>query len=351
MVAMPAQPADALTVVTAASAASVSPSPIRTVQVVLPSSPPHDPEHLVDGVAWLRNIGIDCWVTESLEPGPLPHLAGHDRHRAETLLDALDRPGIDAVWCGRGGSGALRTLMAADAMALLGGGSHDKTPDVMPHGRSTPVWSGRRWPGRPLIGLSDATALLTWRALRLKCAAIHGPVITQLPKLDSDSAEVVARWLRRPAVLPELRCEMPPRVAGTAEGVLIGGNLTLLAACLGTPEAPVLSGSILLVEEIGEPAYRIDRMFSQLQRAGALRGIVGVACGTFSDCPAPHLVAACLDDWAQRLGVPWAGPFPVGHTGACQPVAIGARYRLDANKGLLQPIGAQHDSERAHASA
>ncbi len=331
MVAMAAQPAMWLTEI----------APIARAQVVLPSSAPHDPVHLQAGIAWLSAAGVDVLPPRPRLDSPLRHLAGPDRLRAQELAEALVQTPIDIVWCGRGGSGALRTLAALEDQLVTASPSRhdDVSTQVSAQGSALFVSAAARRPHVPLIGLSDATALLLWRAFSGRPAAsIHGPVITQLPRLDDASSAALKVWLRQPDILPDLRADRLARVGGTAEGVLIGGNLSLLAACAGTPQAISCDGCILLIEEVAEPAYRIDRMLCQLQRSGSLAGVVAVACGTFTDCPDPTAVQACLDHWAERLGVPWAGAFPVGHGPACWPVALGMRYRLAADDCALTPL-------------
>ena len=287
-------------------------TPIRRVRLVLPSSPVPDPAALEAGVAWLRANGVDVLPPLDGGQGPLAHLAGSDEHRAAALLSALEEPQVDAVWCGRGGSGALRTLDALDAVS---------------------VGALARSPARPLIGLSDATALLL---ARHRCAglAVHGPVITQLARLDEASQEALLAWLNDP--------QTPPALAGRAgqgraEGPLVAGNLALLSSVCGTPEQPDLSGRLLLLEEIGEPTYRVDRMIAQLARAGALEGLRGLALGTFEGCH--ETVETCLIQWAERLGVPWCAGLPVGHGAACVPVVLGVEYTLDGVAGQLTPSG------------
>ena len=290
---------------------------------------------------WLRAEGIEVLGPTPRDHRPLRHLAGPDHLRAQELAAALTQAPVDAIWCGRGGSGGQRTLQAIDAMRRWAAREADGgTPRIVDEPRSgVDAVLGAARPTMPLIGLSDATALLLWRAFRSPpAAAIHGPVITQLPRLDDASADALRTWLRAPDQLPTLRSDRPPLHGGVAEGEVVGGNLSLLASCAGTPEQPVATGRILLIEEVAEPAYRVDRMFAQLLRSGALLGVVGVAQGTFTDCPQPDAVAACLQDWAQRLGVPWVGPLPVGHGPECRPVGLGVRYRLSASRGTLSPL-------------
>ena len=127
---------------------------------------------------------------------------------------------------------------------------------------------------------------------------------------------------------------------GTAEGRLIGGNLVLLAAMVGSRWAPRARGSILFFEEVGESVYRIDRLLTQLRLSGALRGVRGIAVGALSECadvgenPEDTLASLLLDRLGD-LGVPLAFGFPFGHQDDNWTLPLGVRARLDAESGTL----------------
>src|SRR5690606_31276000 len=125
-----------------------------------------------------------------------------------------------------------------------------------------------------------------------------------------------------------------PLEPGVAEGPLAGGNLALLAALCGTPFAPVARGAILVVEDVGEPAYRIDRAWTQLLLAGGLDGVVGIAFGRFTECgdDVPDLIGRV----AASLGVPAVAGLPIGHEDDNWTIPLGVRARLDAGAGTLE---------------
>ena len=200
-------------------------------------------------MAWLRAEGVDVAPPVERPRHDLPFLAGPDLNRAQELAGALASDVRDVVWCGRGGSGALRTLQALDDVVRLAcASSQPLTPNVTIDSDDSlhhhPLAESHRR-HIPLIGLSDATALLLARQRQIPPGvAIHGPVITQLPRLDPTSADAMRKWLRCPDQMPALRAVEPRTVvAGHAEGRLIAGNLSLLATCCGTPEAPVAEGA------------------------------------------------------------------------------------------------------------
>lgn len=269
---------------------------------------------------------VDCAVERVRAWGwePLPgsfcrgrrgYLSGADEERAADLDAALRDPDNDAVWCLRGGYGTMRILGRVDWEPLV------------------------RRP-RPLIGFSDNTALHL--ALRRRgVVSFHGPH-PATPEVSEFSREGLLRVVARPepaGVLPfpaggAQRAETV--AAGVAEGPLVGGNLALLAALAGTPWALAAEGAVLFLEDVGEPAYRVDRMLSQLLLSGALEGVAGVAVGAFSeapegDAPAVEVIAERLEG----LGVPIAAGFPFGHVDDNWTLPLGVRARLDAGAGTL----------------
>jgi muramoyltetrapeptide carboxypeptidase len=239
------------------------------------------------------------------------YLAGDDQRRLTELLAALADPGIRAVFCARGGYGATRLLARLKSQAV-----------------PTPV--------KPLIGFSDITALHLWMQSR-GFTSIHGPVLTQLGRLpDSTAAHLFA--------LLESGSPAPPFTgtatycAGTAEGPLLGGNLSVFSRLLGTPFMPELSGAVLLLEDTGERPYRLDRIWTHLQLAGVFERIRGLVLGSFIDCEeqgAPYSSADVLCELAAATGLPCAAGFPWGHGEVNEPVALGARVRLDAGARTL----------------
>ncbi len=289
--------------------------PGDAVAIVSPSGPAR--RDLVEaGAALLRSWG--------LRPQVAPHayarrgyLAGSDSQRAADVNAALADPRVRAVICTRGGYGAQRIADALDTGAV------------------------RRDP-KPVVGFSDVTALqlALWRTARLAC--LHGPgAAWRGERTGAVSAESLrdALMTTGPVVLKrdESTVTAPVTVPGTATGRLLGGNLCLLATSLGTGDVPDLSGAILLLEDVEEPPYKVDRMLTQLRRAGVLSGLTGVALGHFTRCGddtssgIPEVLAERLTD----LGVPVLGGLPVGHGAEPLTVPVGVPATLDASAGTL----------------
>jgi len=239
------------------------------------------------------------------------YLAGDDGRRLDELTAALADESVKAVVAARGGYGALRLL------AGLG----PKLAGLVP---------------KPLVGFSDITAL----HLALQGAgwvSIHGPVVTQLATQPPDVAARLFHLLESPDPAPPLRGT--PMVAGLAEGPLVGGNLSLLTRLLGTPYLPPLDGAVLLLEDVGERPYRLDRMWTHLALAGVFDRVGGLALGEFTDCEEPsgdYRVGDVLAGLVAEVGLPALGGLPIGHGAVNQPVPLGARVRLDAGAGALE---------------
>lgn len=262
-----------------------------TVAIVSPSGPPH-PVLLKRGVERLEGLGFKVVVgAHALDRGGLGHLAGDDAARAADLQAAWCDPAVSVVFCSRGGYGAGRLLGLLDWDAMRAGAR-----------------AGRK----VLVGSSDITALHNAFAIELGVPTLHGPMA---------ACDVIARedgpeprtWESLQAALSG--AAGPVRgdrvlAAGRAEGVLYGGNLSLLASMCGTRWQPSFAGRIAFLEDVGEEPYRIDRMLTQLLQAGVFDGVRGIALGSWVDCGDPYPV---LTDRLEPLGVPILAGLPMGH--------------------------------------
>jgi muramoyltetrapeptide carboxypeptidase len=238
------------------------------------------------------------------------YLAGSDARRLAELRAALADPASRAVFCARGGYGATRLLMALR----------------------------REPPGlaKPLVGFSDITALHLWLQSQGRIS-IHGPVLTQLPRLPAATRARLFALLESPdpaAPLSGSAC----LVSGTAEGPLLGGNLSVFSRLIATPFMPSLEGAVLLLEDQGERPYRLDRMWTHLALAGVFEQVRGIVLGSFTNCEepnAPYSSAELLRELARDTGLPCVAGFPIGHGEHNEPVALGARVLLEADAARL----------------
>ncbi|NRQ30409.1 LD-carboxypeptidase [Nonomuraea sp. NN258] len=291
-----------------------------TVAVVSPSGPPNA-VLLKRGVERLESLGLKVVVgAHALDRQDLDYLAGSDAARAADLQAAWCDPAVSAVFCARGGYGAGRLLDLLD-------------------------WNAMRTAGpKVLLGSSDITALHHVFGVELGVPTLHGP----MPACDlmaAESGQEPRTWEHFQAALfgsaPPVRGD---RVlsSGRAEGVLAGGNLSLLAALCGTRYQPSFDGRIVLLEDIGEEPYRIDRMLTQLLQAGAFDGVRGIALGSWVDCHDPYPV---LHDRLAGLGVPIVAGLPIGHGSPQMSVWLGALGVIDTESCSL--AGPFRDEEQA----
>jgi muramoyltetrapeptide carboxypeptidase len=251
-------------------------------------------------------------------------LAGTDEERLADVNDALRDPEVRAIWCLRGGYGAQRIVDDLDFAAA----------------RDDP---------KLVVGFSDVTAI----HLALWCSAglptVHGPTASYSDPGGGTPTEAGVRRILTTTEPIEVRADpgeetFVVRAPGRAEGVLLGGNLTLLATSVGSRHRPDLRGAILLIEEVHEEPYRIDREIVQLRRAGWLDGLAGVAMGQFTDCADPDgnaTVPGVLAEHFESLGIPVLGGLPIGHGDEQTAVGLGVPAVLDADAGTLtvQPVG------------
>ena len=184
-------------------------------------------------------------------------------------------------------------------------------------------------PKRPVVGFSDGTALLSSLEKNRGGPLLHGPVINSLPDTTPEALEHLHRLLTGQDT-PPLRGES--WIQGTASGPITGGNLSVLAAMCGTPWQVDARGKLLLLEDIGEPAYRIDRLLQQLTDAGVFRGVAGIALGGFTACSPPPGASWSLRDLLleqlTRINVPVVGGLPFGHISNNFAIPIGAHGTL-----------------------
>jgi muramoyltetrapeptide carboxypeptidase len=238
------------------------------------------------------------------------YLAGSDERRRDELAAALADPEVRAVVAARGGYGATRFAHAIDWDAFA------RSP---------------RW----LVGFSDITVLHV-EAARVGVASIHGPHLTSLGRGDAGARAAFLRALEDPRA-PRTYDGLPAIHPGSHAGPLFGGNLAMLQACAAAGRLVVPEGCVLLLEDVTEKPYRIDRMLATLEVGGYLRRAGAVVLGEFTQCdPGPDGVTAdeVLAERLSRLGVPVVRGLPVGHGLRNDPVVLGGLARVEARGGV-----------------
>ncbi len=290
------------------------------IRIEAPSSP-FPVEKLSAGVARLREAGHvvdDAPAMRALELGRHAYLTTDDEERRRSLQEAITSD-VDVVWLARGGYGLTRIVSRLDAPPRA------------------PV----------IIGFSDATALF---AAQPELRAVHGPLATTIGFEPQDMFDHTIAVLERRAKGASFGITHEDTDLDV-EGPLFAANLCVLSALCGTPAMPSLEGVILVLEEVGERPYRIDRMLTQLKEAGAFADVRAVIAGHLTNCSEPESPSASnkrdaapapLDVFRERIrstGVPFAHGITVGHEAPNIALPIGARARLAGGKlTLLEDI-------------
>ena len=225
------------------------------------------------------------------------HFAGTDDVRAAAFLEFANDPAFDALWFARGGYGANRILHAV--MAKL-----------------APAASAKSY-----CGYSDTGFLLGALYAKRIGRSVHAPLVGEINRAGGDAA--IARtldWLvrRNPSALEPSVGERPA----------VAFNLAILTALIGTPWLPDLAGHVLMIEEVSEPLYRIDRMLFQLAHTTQLKGIAGVRLGRVQDVipndpPFAEDAQQMIERWCREMGVPFLGPADIGHDADNKVVPFG----------------------------
>ncbi|MFF7527611.1 LD-carboxypeptidase [Streptomyces bobili] len=289
-------------------------APGARVAVVAPSGPVVE-ERLQAGLDLLRGWDLDPFAAPHVldRHGELGYLAGTDAERAADLQRAWCDPCVDAVICARGGYGAQRVVDLLDWDAMRAAG-----PKVF-------------------LGFSDSTTLHEAFAVRLGLVTLYGPVAAGIDFVKNARAQEHLRaTLFAPETVRILTSDGTALAPGRARGVTLGGCLALLATGYGTPHTrPGARGGLLLLEDVGERPYAVDRALTQLLRTGWLDGVAGIALGSWAQCGPYEELRPVLADRLGGLGIPVVEELGFGHCDGALTVPFGVTAELDADTGTL----------------
>ena len=298
-----------------------------TIGLIGPSGVARDPDALRRAIAQIERMGYRVKPGEScfLQYG---YLSGPDDVRARDVNRMFLDDEVDAIFCTRGGYGTMRMLDMLDYGAIA---AHPKI----------------------FMGLSDVTAMHLALLGKAGLATFHGPMAL------SDWADGEMHPATRRSMLRALSCAEPMGALesapdypagetvnpGAAEGVLVGGNLTLIAGLMGTPYELDARGRILFIEEIGEQTYCIDRMLTQLRLAGKFDECAGVVFGDFKDCPVEYerfglTIGQIIRDVVRPCGKPVFTGLQSGHCTPKLTLPLGVNCRMDADSRTLTVLEA-----------
>ncbi|MBW2094850.1 MAG: LD-carboxypeptidase [Deltaproteobacteria bacterium] len=271
------------------------------VGVISPAGPVEEAE-LRPGLEFLDQEGFRVQLgSHALDKQG--YLAGDDSARLNDFHAMFSNPEVRAIFCTRGGYGTMRILERIQYDLVR------KNPKMF-------------------IGFSDITALLLSLLTKAGLVSFHGPMVRQIKDIGDHNFSLLLDLLETPGEqtleLPGARALLP----GRAEGILIGGNLCVLSHLVGTSFLPSLEGSILFLEDRGEPLYRIDRTLTHLRLAGHLERISGLIAGQFEDCGERGAIDDLLFGFAKDLSVPVLSGAPIGHGDDNITLPLGVRAEL-----------------------
>ncbi len=277
-------------------------APHARIAVIAPSGPVQE-RRLIRGLDVLTGWGFEPQVGQHVL-AVSGHTAGTVDQRRSDLRWAMTDPDVDAIWFARGGFGSMHLL--EDLVQLM------KDPATVM--------------GRPLLGFSDATAFLAalYREHRLTgdevpadrgLVGVHAPVITALGDMTAPHILERVRSMLQEGSSFRARVDHVAGPRRSVAGPFVGGNLAMLAALAGTPHALRSHDAIMVLEDVGEPVYRLDRMITQMQLSGGLMGVQAFALGSFSAAPGERdqHAESFMEQRLLEFDVPVVVGVPVGH--------------------------------------
>ena len=283
--------------------------PGGTIGIAAPAGPV-DPEKLAAGEALLRGAGFEVVHRDDVL-ARRGYLAGDDARRAGELMALVEAPDVHAIVCARGGYGCHRLVPLLDPERV-------------------------RAAAKPLVGYSDVTTLLLWQRRCAGLVGFHGPM---LERGDDGAPAALADLLDRLTGKAPERSILRGRAGGggRTQGRLTGGSLANVAASLGTPWEIETEGAILLIEDVGERPYRIDRLLQQLRAAGKLDLLVGIGVGQLVACddpryPSPSALEV-VEEILRPYGLPLVLDLPFGHVAENFAWPLGGRAEIDGDRG------------------
>lgn len=313
---------------TEVKAKTLLPAPLKKgdlVGLVSPSSASNDELLFQFAEETLEALGFKVLKGKHLSDR-YGHLAGKDKDRAEDINEMFANKQVKAIICIRGGSGAARILPLLDYKTI----------------RTNP---------KPILGYSDITAIHNAIYAQTGLITFHGPNGTGSWN-SFNVSQFEGMFFEQKLVKYENEQEKGDELivkknriqtihSGTAEGIIVGGNLTVLTGLAGSPYLPDFKDKILFLEDVGESPYRIDRMMSTLQLMGALEGLKGFIFGQCSDCDPSGgfgslTILQILEDFIQPLGIPAYRGAMIGHVDKQFIVPIGAKVSMNADEGTFQ---------------
>ncbi|WP_254060829.1 LD-carboxypeptidase [Mucilaginibacter sp. L196] len=264
------------------------------------------PNPMADAINLLQSWGLEVVLGETLNLS-FHQFAGDDEQRAEDLQRLIDDDSIKAIIAARGGYGTIRMIDKVDFSSIT----------------QNPKW---------VVGFSDITMLHTHLYNNFNLQTIHGQMPVNIPDASAKSLESLRKALFGEEISYEFNSHALNR-SGEAEGILIGGNLSLLAAVSGSVSDLNYNNKVLFIEDVGEYLYAIDRMIRTLDRAGKLKNLAGLIVGGFTaikdnEIPFGQTVEQIVMDVVKKYDYPVCFDFPAGHIPDNRSIILGRKVSL-----------------------
>jgi len=278
-----------------------------TLGICAPSAQ-FDVNELDRGIRVLKKMGFKVEVREDIFKKKR-YLAGDDAVRANTINRFFEDPEIHGILCARGGFGAMRTLHHLD-------------------------WNLIRQNSKPFIGFSDGTALLLSIIDKTDSPVIHGPTVLSLANATNKTLDSFYQAVTGSVSSMDVdnACVIK---SGRCRGVLKGGNIATMSHLLGTKFQPDFKNAVLFLEDVGEPAYKIDRMLTQMKMTGMFKKIKGVVIGSFKDCDNDEYLEEILWEIFDEYQIPVLSGLESGHGEENLSLLMGVDVKMDTEKARL----------------
>lgn len=292
------------------------------IGIISPASAPDDLALIESGLKYIERLGFRTVIGKNVSKYR-GYLAGTDDERVEDIHQMFTDKKVKAIFCLRGGYGAFRLLDKIDYKLI----------------RNNP---------KIFVGFSEITALHMAMLHKADLITFAGPMV--VPNFSEDvssyTEEIFWRMVSSNKKFGRLKFpkldHLPNLNSGSVSGRIVGGNLAVLTSLIGSAYFPNLKDKILLLEDISEPPYKIDRMLNQLRLSKVFKKVKGVILGSFIDCNEPDKKKKTLsldeiiEDYIKSTGLPAVYNFPHGHINDFITIPIGINVRLNAKEGIVE---------------
>ena len=276
-----------------------------SIGVISPAGPVKK-EELEKGIRILKRLGFHIRLGLNVYAlSQYDYMAGNDEKRWHDIHSMFIDKKIKAIISSRGGYGSMRLLEHIDYKAI------QKNPKIF-------------------VGYSDITAIIMAIYKKTNLITFHGPMVRDLFRLPTIDVECLVNILEGKTNKISIK-NSNIIIPGKGRGILLGGNLSMICHLVGTPFTPWTKEIILFVEDINEPYYKIDRMFTHLKMSGFLSHVSGLILGSFEKCGRQDIIEQIILERVSDMGFPVISGFPIGHGKRNITIPIGIEAELNVN--------------------